>query len=296
MKILISGGTGFIGQALKQKLMASGHQVAILSRSKGAVLWNPEQSFLAENAFDGIDALIHLAGENIGAKRWTPTRKREIIESRTKGTNLLVEALNTRTHSIKTVLFASAIGFYGSDSGELLCTETSPAGDDFMADCVKQWEASAEKLNPTIRSVTFRIGLVLDPHHGIFPKVATPIKFGIGSALGTGKQWQSWIHLEDLCQFFIAGLENKSLKGTYNAVAPEPIQQLAMAKAIASFLKKPFFLPAVPAFVLKTILGEMACLVLGGNKVSCKKFVEEANYEFVFPTFNQALKNLLTNV
>ncbi len=293
MHVLISGGTGFIGKALQKKLHEAGHQTSILSRGKGNVAWDPNEHFLDENAFDGIDAIVHLAGENIGAKRWTASRKKEIIDSRVRGTQLLVEALNQRQHQVKTVIFASAIGYYGADTGDSLCTESSPAGSDFLAECVIAWEAAGQSLPNTIRSVSFRIGLVLDKKEGIFPQVANPVRWGIGSALGTGNQWQSWIHIDDLCAFFLQGIENNSLEGTYNAVAPQPLQQVAMAKAIAVKLNKPFFLPAVPAFVLKLALGEMACLVLGGNKVSCEKFVRASGYSFKYESLHAALENLL---
>ncbi len=293
MNVLISGGTGLIGQALQQTLKQAGHHVSILSRSRGAISWDPSKQWIQENAFDNIDAIIHLAGENIGEKPWTESRKSEIVESRVQSTQLLINSLKNTPHKVQTILFASAIGYYGADSGEKFCTEDAAAGKDFLATCTQAWEQAGKDLPEEIRSVTFRIGLVFDKQKGIFPKVLQPIKFGIGSALGSGNQWQSWIHIDDLCQFFLQGLENKLLKGTYNAVGPEPIQQKAMAKAIAKFLHKPFFLPAVPQFILKLILGEMACLVLGGNRVSCNKFVKETGYSFKFPSLQAALKNLL---
>ena len=293
MRVLISGGTGFIGRALQKKLQQAGHNVAILSRSGGDVTWDPSKNYIQENAFEKIDAIIHLAGENIGAKRWTASRKIEIIESRVQSTRLLINTLKNSPNNVQTIIFASAIGYYGADSGEEMCTEESKPGNDFLATCTKAWETASNNVPSSIRTVTFRIGLVLDAHEGIFPKIKQPILWGIGSALGSGKQWQSWIHIEDLCQFFLHGLENNLLKGTYNAVGPEPIQQNAMAHAIAKALKKPYFLPAVPVFVLKILLGEMACLVLGGNRVSCNKFIRETGYQFKFPRLQEALKNLM---
>lgn len=293
MHILITGGTGLIGRALQASLKKAGHQISILSRKGGDVNWNPNQHWIQENALDNIDAIIHLAGENIGAKRWTASRKSEIINSRVQSTQLLVETLKNTPNKVQTILFASAIGFYGADSGEQLCTEESHAGTDFLATCTQAWEQASQGLPEQIRAVTFRIGLVLDANEGIFPKVAMPIRFGIGSALGTGKQWQSWIHLEDLCGFFLQGLENNSLKGTYNAVGPEAIRQNAMAHAIANKLRRPYFLPPVPSFLLKMILGEMACLVLGGNRVSCEKFVQATGYQFKYKSLQEALNQLL---
>jgi len=292
MNILISGGSGFIGKALQKTFAQAGHSTFILSRSNGDFSWDPTRQWIQENALENIDAIIHLAGENIGSKRWTDSRKSEIIASRVQSTQLLVNTLKKSPHKVQSLIFASAIGFYGADSGEEICTEASNPGNDFLATCTQAWEKEAQELPIDIRSVTFRIGLVLDAKEGIFPKISEPIKWGIGSALGSGQQWQSWIHIDDLCQFFLQGIENKSLKGTYNAVGPSPMRQHAMAKAIAQHLNRPFFLPAVPSFLLKILLGEMACLVLGGNRVSCEKFVRETGYSFRFPEIKDALKQL----
>ncbi|MEY4383460.1 MAG: hypothetical protein RI995_1002, partial [Bacteroidota bacterium] len=222
MNILISGGSGFIGKALQKTFAQAGHSTFILSRSNGDFSWDPTRQWIQENALENIDAIIHLAGENIGAKRWTDSRKSEIIASRVQSTQLLVNTLKKSPHKVQSLIFASAIGFYGSDSGEEICTEASNPGNDFLATCTQAWEKEAQELPIDIRSVTFRIGLVLDAKEGIFPKISEPIKWGIGSALGSGQQWQSWIHIDDLCQFFLQGIENKSLKGTYNAVGPSP--------------------------------------------------------------------------
>lgn len=296
MNILISGGTGLIGKALRKLLEKEGHQVAILSRSGGDISWNPAKNWMQENALDQIDAIVHLAGENIGSKPWTEKRKAEIIDSRVKSTELLINHLQTHKNQVKTVVFASAIGFYGADSGELLCTEDSPAGNDFLATCTKAWENASKNIPSSIRAVTLRIGLVLDKEEGIFPKIAAPIKWGIGSALGSGKQWQSWIHIDDLCQFFLQAIENPSLKGIYNAVGPSPIRQNEMAKIIAKVMHRPYFFPAVPAFALKFLLGEMSCLVLGGNQVSCNKFINETNYRFKFASLEEAISQLIKDV
>jgi len=293
MNILISGGTGLIGKALRKTLEKEGHQVFILSRSAGDVSWNPATHWIQENAFEKIDAIVHLAGENIGAKPWTEKRKAEIIDSRVQSTQLLINHLQTHKNQVKTIVFASAIGYYGADSGEELCTEDTPAGNDFLATCTKAWEKASEHVPSSIRAVTLRIGLVLDKNEGIYPKVAAPIKWGIGSALGSGKQWQSWIHIEDLCQFFLQAIENPALKGVYNAVGPAPIRQNDMAKTIANVLHRPYFFPAVPAFALKILLGEMSCLVLGGNQVSCKKFINATNYRFKYESLKEAVRQLM---
>lgn len=293
MNLLISGGNGFIGKTLAKFLQDAGHQTFVLSRTKGDVLWNPTENWIQENAFENIDAVIHLAGENIGESRWTAQRKKELIQSRKQGTEVLVKALNEQQHHVQLFISASAIGFYGADTGEQLCDENSPSGHDFLSECVQVWESANGTLSPNIRKVVFRLGLVLDKKGGIFKSVLIPIKLGLGSALGSGKQWQSWIHIKDVCEAILLTLNNKNLRGTYNLVAPNPIRQVEMAKQIALKGKFPFFMPAVPKFVLKLVLGEMACLVLGSNKVTCDKFLKDSGIKFKFPDFERAVNELI---
>jgi len=293
MNLLISGGNGFIGKALAKYLQAAGHQTFVLSRTKGDVLWNPAENWIQENAFKNIDAVIHLAGENIGESRWTTERKKELIQSRKQGTEVLVNALTSQTHQVHLFISASAIGFYGADTGDILCDENSPKGTDFLAECVSLWESANATLPSQIRKVVFRLGLVLDKNGGVFKSLITPIRLGLGSALGNGKQWQSWIHLQDVCAAILETLNNKNLQGTYNLVAPQPIRQVEMARQIAQKGKYPFFLPAMPKFVLNFILGEMACLVLGSNKVTCDKFVNDSGFKFKYPDFEAAIKQII---
>jgi len=293
MNLLISGGNGFIGKTLAKFLQDAGHQTFVLSRTKGDVLWNPTENWIQENAFENIDAVIHLAGENIGESRWTAQRKKELIQSRKQGTEVLVKALNEQQHHVQLFISASAIGFYGADTGEQLCDENSPSGHDFLSECVQVWESANGTLSPNIRKVVFRLGLVLDKKGGVFKSIFTPIRFGLGSALGSGKQWQSWIHIKDVCEAILLTLNNKNLSGTYNLVAPNPIRQVEMAKQIALKGKFPLFMPAVPKFVLKLVLGEMACLVLGSNKVTCDKFLKDSGIKFKFPDFERAVNELI---
>lgn len=293
MNLLISGGNGFIGKTLAKFLQDAGHQTFVLSRTKGDVLWNPTENWIQENAFKNIDAVIHLAGENIGEIRWTAQRKKVLIQSRKQGTEVLVKALNEQQHHVQLFISASAIGFYGADTGDQLCDENTPNGSDFLAECVSVWESANGTLSPNIRKVVFRLGLVLDKNGGVFKSIFTPIRFGLGSALGSGKQWQSWIHIKDVCEAILLTLNNKNLRGTYNLVAPNPIRQVEMAKQIALKGKFPFFMPAVPKFVLKLVLGEMACLVLGSNKVTCDKFLKDSGIKFKFPDFERAVNELI---
>lgn len=296
MNILITGGTGFIGKELSAFLIQNGHQVKILSRKGGDYAWNIEKKTIDSIALDGIDCIVHLAGAGIADKPWTKARKAELIASRVKSTQLLVEHLKSIPHQVKTFVSASAIGFYGADSGEELCTESSQAGTDFLADCTQQWENAVDEIDSLgIRTVKIRIGLVLSQKGGIFPVLAKPIRWGLGTVLGTGKQWQSWIHLTDLVRIFQWCIENHSAQGIYNAVAPQPIRHKEMTQLIAQKLHRPLFLPAVPAFALRLFLGEMSVLVTGGNRVSSERIQKEANFSFSFVEFSKALAEILSH-
>jgi uncharacterized protein (TIGR01777 family) len=294
MRILITGGTGFVGGALKQFLLTQGHEVVILSRSGGDFQWDVSCGYIDPAAFEGVDAIVHLAGAGIADERWSAARKRELINSRVRSTAVLYQALSTLPHSIKTVVSASAIGFYGADTGEQECVETSPAGLDFLADCTKQWEEAVDQIATLgIRLAKVRIGLVMGAAGGIFPVISKPIRWGLGANLGSGKQWQSWIHINDLVRIFNELLLNSSLSGVYNGVAPEPIRAAEMNKQIAKSLHRPFFLPSIPGFLLRLFLGEMACLVLGGSRVSSAKLEKDASFYFTFVRFDEALKELV---
>jgi uncharacterized protein (TIGR01777 family) len=294
MRILITGGTGFVGGALKQFLLTQGHEVVILSRSGGDFQWDVSYGYIDPAAFEGIDAIVHLAGAGIADERWSAARKRELINSRVRSTAVLYQALSTIPHSIKTVVSASAIGFYGADTGEQECVETSPSGSDFLADCTKQWEEAVDLIASLgIRLAKVRIGLVMGANGGIFPVISKPIRYYVGANLGSGKQWQSWIHINDLVRIFNELLINSSLSGTYNGVAPEPIRSGDMNKQIAKALHRPFFLPSIPGFLLRLVLVEMACLVLGGSRVSSAKIEKDAAFSFTFVRFEEALKELV---
>jgi len=296
MHILITGGTGFIGKELRAFLIQNGHQVKVLSRNAGDYTWNIQQKTIDPNVLLGIDCIVHLAGAGIADKPWTKARKAELIASRVESTQVLLEQLKSTPHQVKTFISASAIGFYGADSGEEICTETSPAGTDFLADCTQQWEKAVDEIaHLGLRTVKVRIGLVLSQKGGIFPVLAKPIRWGFGTVLGTGKQWQSWIHLSDLIRIFQLCIENNSAQGVYNAVAPQPIRHKEMTQLMAKKMHRPLFLPAIPAFFLRLLLGEMAVLVTGGNRVSSDRIQKEANFSFSFVEFSTALAEILSH-
>jgi hypothetical protein len=296
MNILISGGTGLVGGELTRLLTDNGHRVTILSRKKmnkpGFVQWDINNNYLQEGAFDGIDTIIHLAGEGIADKLWTDQRKVEIIESRVKSTRLLFELLSENNHQVKTFISSSAIGYY-SDRGDLLLTEDDSPSKDFLGTTCIAWENEVNKIEKLgIRTVKLRTGIVLSLKGGALKQMILPFWFHLGSPLGNGKQWMSWIHLHDLCAMFKFAAENTSLSGVYNAVAPNPVTNYEFSKQLAEVMHKRFWAPNIPAFILKIIFGEMSAVVLGSTRVSSKK-IESSGYSFKFKTLNEALKNLI---
>jgi len=296
--VLISGASGLVGTRLTEMLMQKDYQISHLSRTNkdGEIpvfQWNVKKGTIDEHAMQGVDSIIHLAGAGIADKPWTAARKKEILESRTQSTELLYNALKARTHQVKTFVSASAIGYYGySGSGKVFDEESEPA-DDFLADVVKQWEASVDKIASLgIRVVKVRIGILLSEKGGALAELVKPIKWGVGSPLGSGTQYMSWIHIDDVCQIFIKALEDEKMNGAYNAVGPNPATNKEITEAIARVLKKPLWLPNVPSFILKLILGEMADLVIKGSKVSSLK-IESTGFQFRFPEIENALLDLL---
>ena len=296
-RILITGASGLIGTRLTELLLRQGHQVVHVGRSQRpggipAYAWNVEKGTMEKGAMDSVDAIIHLAGAGIADKRWTTARKKEILESRIQSIGLLYEALEKGNHQVKSFVTASAIGYYGFGDDNEVFTEASPAGVDFLAQVTKQWEEASEKINSSgIRVVKLRIGIVLSEKGGVLKSMARPIKLGLGAALGNGRQYLSWIHLDDVCGILIKAANDTSMRGVYNAVAPQPATNLQMTRAIAKTLKKPLWLPAVPDFVLRLVLGEMAELVTTGSKVSSEK-IRKAGFAFQFTELESALSDL----
>lgn len=294
MNVLITGGSGLVGSRLTSMLQNRGYEVGILTRSiknKSGItefVWDIEQGYLDNAALSWADHIIHLAGETVG-QRWTSKAKKKILSSRKKSTKLLANELQAG-YDIKSFVSASAIGYYG-DTADKEVDEKSPKGTGFLADVTQQWENAIEEVKPHVeRLVKLRIGIVLTPEGGALGKMVMPIRYGVGAPLGSGKQWMSWIDLDDLCRMFLHALENP-LSGTFNAVAPEPVTNKQMTKALASELKRPLFLPNVPSFVLKAILGEMSAMVLEGNKVSAAA-IQEEGFKFDFDTLDKSLDHL----
>ena len=300
-KVLITGGSGFIGKKLTDLLQRNGYSVSILTRMGGnfgnvnTYKWDPQKGMIDDEALEDLFAIIHLAGAGVVNKKWTRQRKQLILESRTKSAQLLFQKLKEKPYPERPEVFisASGVGYYGYDTGSILVKETSRPGDDFLATVCKEWELAAEAFEDlNMRVVKFRIGFVLSEIGGALKVMLKPVRFWLGAGLGRGDQYLSWIHIEDLVRMFLLALDNTSLNGPYNAVGPSPLTNKSMMQTIAKVLDKPFFLPNVPVFALKLIMGEMASMVTGGNKVSAEKIISEG-FDFHYSDLEEALENLI---
>ena len=296
-KVLITGGSGTVGQHLSQLLINKGYEVAHLSRSIGenpnikTYLWNVDKRQIDEHCIDGVDYIVHLAGAGIADSRWTQERKKTIIESRTESIRLVYQLLKKHPHQVKSVISASASGFY-SERGSQWMTETDKPNSDFLGYCSVLWEQAVDEAKLLgLRVVKFRTGVILDKNSGALPKMAAPVKFGVGSPLGSGKQYISWIHIDDVVSMYLKGIEDEKLSGPYNMSTPNPITNAELTHAIAQTLKKPLWLPNVPAFILKMIFGEMSAVVLGSTRMDARKIIA-TGFQFKYPDIKSALKNI----
>jgi uncharacterized protein len=298
-KVVISGGSGFIGSHLSELLLRQGYEVIHLSRSIREdtrvkhYLWDVEEGKIEEGALQGADYIINLAGSSLADQRWTAANKQKMMQSRTASTALLVRELARLGIKPKAFVSASGINYYGGDSGDALLREQSDAGQDFLGSVCRAWEAEALRAEEQgIRVVLLRIGVVLSPEGGALKQLMLPFRFGGGAALGSGRQWMSWIHIEDLCQLMLKAMKDPAMQGPYNAVAPEPVTNAHFSEALAAAMDKPYFLPAVPAAAMKLALGDKAIMVLGSTRASADK-VQGAGFEFAYPKLEPALEQLL---
>lgn len=299
MRVLLTGGTGFIGKELGKKLVAQNHEVVALVRNPARartelpypaqlVEWKGYQYEVPSNALNDVEAVIHLAGEPVAGRRWTSRRKKEIFDSRALGTRRLVEAASKS--SIKDFISASAIGIYG-DRGDEDLFEDSKEGTGFLADVCRAWEAATEPLIArSVRVVNVRIGMVLSKQGGALAKLLPLFSRGLGGALGNGSQWTSWIHLDDVTGLLLFALTHNKIMGPLNAVAPKPVTNLEFSQKLAHSLGKGLFLP-VPKFALKIALGEMSEVVLSGQKVSAKKAML-SGYGYHYSDLGSALREI----
>lgn len=295
MKVAITGSTGLIGGALVRSLKAKNHVPVCMVRNKakaGEIAWNPNDGTIDASHLEGMDAVVHLAGENIAGGRWTDARKRRIEESRTKGTSLLANTLAKLSQPPAVWVSASAIGFYGNRGNEIL-TEESAAGRGFLADVCQSWEKATEAVESTsIRLVKLRIGVVLSPDGGALAKMLLPFKMGAGGIVGPGTQYFSWIELSDIVRAIEHAIETPSLSGPVNGTAPVPVTNREFTKALGRALSRPTIFP-MPAFAARLAFGEMADeMLLSSTRVEPTR-LQKSGFVFRYPELNGALKHLL---
>jgi len=301
MRILITGATGLIGSELVLLLLQNGISVHYLTTSKRKIenqpnykgfFWNPKLGIIDENCLMGVDAIIHLAGASI-SKRWTKSYKQEIIESRIFSSNLLFKIVKENPNQVKQIISASGTAIYPNSSSTVYTEDSKTIADNFLSNVVLKWEESVDKFQSlNIKVCKLRTGVVFSDKGGALLEIVKPIKLGLGSPFGDGKQVQSWIHLHDLVTMYLFAVEN-SLEGVYNAVAPHPITNSELTKNIAAILEKPLFMPNIPKFVMKLILGEMHELLFEDKRISAQKVIN-SGFVFQYLTSEKALKDILT--
>lgn len=295
--ILVTGGSGLIGSNLCNLLKSKGHSVFVLSRSKtkkrNTFHWNIDKNYIDKEAIINTDYIIHLAGAGIADKRWTTARKKVLVDSRVKSTNLLFQKVKELNPNLKGFISASGIGYYGAITSEKTYFENDTPHNDFLSKICVLWEKETAKFNSLkIRTVIFRTGIVISKEGGALEKIIKPIKLGIGAALGTGKQYMPWIAMEDLCNMYLSAIENIEIEGIYNAVTPENITNTMFTKITAKTLKKTLWLPNIPAFILKILLGELAIILLEGSKVSSEK-IKKTGFKFKYNSLENYLNKTL---
>lgn len=297
--ILITGGSGLIGSALSQLLSDKGHRVIILSRKAdraGFAQWDPYREVIDVGALQEADFIIHLAGAGVADKRWTASRKKEIIDSRTRSSAFIVKTLKTIPNKVRAVISASGIGWYGEDPSvpnPRPFEETDPVDEDFLGETCRLWEASIMPVTELgKRLVIFRTGVALSKKGGAFREFKKPVRLGVAAILGSGKQVMSWIHIEDLCRLYSQAIEDEQWSGVYNAVAPQPADNRTITLELARRMKGKYFVPVyIPSFILKIMVGELSVEVLKSATVSTKK-VKQSGFQFLYPSIGSAMDEL----
>jgi uncharacterized protein (TIGR01777 family) len=305
--ILITGGSGMVGTRLTEMLIGQGHEVIILSRNPlpadllpkavSQAKWDVNKKWIDPQAFAAADHIIHLAGAGVADKRWNKKRKAEILSSRSETGALLVHAMQTIPNKIKTVVSASAIGWYGADTSrtpKLGFTEEAPSDTEFLGETCRIWEQNIQGVTESgKRLVILRIGIVLSNSGGALLEFKKPIRLGFAAILGNGKQYISWIHIDDLCGMFIKAMDDQSMHGVYNAVAPEIVTNKILTIALARSMKNSFFIPIhVPAFLLRWILGEMSIEILKSARINSYK-IQSTGFHYRYPTMAEAIQQLI---
>jgi uncharacterized protein (TIGR01777 family) len=302
MKVAITGATGFVGSRLVEQLQVKGHQPLILTRNKTAatrtfpnveiVAYNPTESGSWQETISGCDAVVHLAGEPIAESRWTPKHKQEILDSRKLSTQKIVEAIAKANPKPRVLVSTSAIGYYGT-SETATFDENSPSGNDFLSEVCRNWEGEAQKVKDEgVRLVILRFGIILG-NGGALAKMIPPFQLFAGGPLGTGKQWFSWIHRDDVVNLIIESITRSDMEGVFNATAPNPVRMSELCHALGERLHRPSWLP-VPSFALEALLGEGAKVVLEGQQVLPKRTIS-SGFNYQYPTVKEALAEILAS-
>lgn len=303
-RILIAGGTGFIGKKLTQALLSENYKISLLTRREDNFthknldyyLWDVSKNEIDSKAFENVDTIINLTGSNISEKKWTEKRKEELFDSRVKAINLLFDAVEKNKIPIKTFLSSSAVGIYGAITSDEIFDEESLLANDFLGSLCQSWEKAAQQFESlNSRVVMLRKGVVLGKEGGIYKKMAPFAKFGINTSLGSGKQYLPWIELEDTIRMYLFFLKNTELKGVFNAVASEDITMNQFVEELLSSFKKKSFLPNAPELVVKLMFGEMAMMLLKGSRVSNKKLLN-TGFEFKNSSLSEALRSIKNSV
>ncbi len=297
--VLISGGSGLVGRYLTSLLLEKGYKVSHLSRKANqfgkvrVFRWDPDKEIVDPFVFDGIDYLIHLSGANIGEKRWTKSRKEEIVKSRVDSAYFLNKAISSEGISLKAFISASAIGYYGSVMSEKIFNEEDPAANDFLGTTCSQWEEAADLIGKmAVRTVKIRTAVVLEKTDNSLSKIMMPAKYGFLAGAGSGRQYLPWIHIIDLCNIYLNAIENSSMSGAYNAVSPHHVTHMEFIKTLASIINKPVLPFTIPSFLIYAALGEMSDVILKGSRISAKKIIN-SGFIFRFDNLEDALENII---
>jgi uncharacterized protein len=299
VSVLITGGSGFISKQLTASLLASGYKVSHLSRNRSrsgevkSFMWSPEKGIIDPEVFEGLDFIIHLAGANIGSKRWSRSRKEQIIASRVDSARFLYRTILEKGIRLKAFISASATGIYGSLTSPEIYSENDTPAADFLGNVCKQWETAADLFNNTaLRTVKIRTAVVLAKNKGALSKLMIPAKFGFLVQTGIGRQYMPWIHIDDLCNIYLKAISDSGMQGAYNAVAPQHVTHKDFIHTLAKVMKRPVLPVPVPGFVLRIALGKMSDVILKGSRVSSGKILK-AGYRFQFNTLENALQDLI---